>query len=98
MEKFSKTVKVQGTSSEHTITVTAGDGIVKIHCDCEAGIHRRLCKHIIEYANSDIDLQPYLMGANLGTAFENYYYTKKEIDRLQSETRRLKNKIEKAIF
>ncbi len=98
MKDFEKTYTIQGSSEEHTIKVTVHDGKLNIRCDCEAGIHKRLCKHIIQLATSDEELQPFLVDANLDKAFDNIFYAKKEIERLQGESRRLRIKIEKAIF
>lgn len=98
MAELEKTVEVQGTENVYSVEVKAGNGRVKIRCNCEAGIHKRLCKHVIHVARTDADLQPFLVGANLENLFDNYYYAKKEIERLQAENRQTRIKIEKAIF
>jgi len=98
MEDFTKTVTVKGSSGEHTLIIKAESGVLKIHCDCQAGIYKKLCKHVIECINTDKDLQSYLTNTKLGNALEKYYDAKNEIDRLQGEVRRLKRNIEKELF
>ena len=95
---LSKTVTVQGSSGEYVIDVKATDSKLQIHCSCEAGIHKRLCKHVIELARTDSEIQPFIVDAGLTTAFDDYFYFKNEVERLQGEMRRLKKKIEKVIF
>ena len=98
MKNFEKTYTVEGSSGEHTIKVSTGDGKIKIHCDCEAGIHKRLCKHVIQLVTTDAELSPFLADAHLDVAFDNLFYAQDDIKRLQDEARKTKSKIEKAIF
>lgn len=98
MEEFKKTITVQGSSDEHTITISVSDGKLKMHCDCPAGIRHQLCKHVIGVARNDIELQPYVADVNLTSAFDDYYFANAEIERLQAEKRRLRKKIEKVIL
>lgn len=98
MDNLEKTIEVQGTEKEYTVEVKADKGKIKMRCNCEAGIHKRLCKHITYVATTDEDLKPFLVDANLYDAFSEIHHLKKEIERMQAENRRLRIKIEKAIF
>ena|GEM_PF-3197918 len=95
MSDFKKIFQVEGSSGIHNVQFAVVNGELEAHCDCQAGIYRQLCKHVLQCALKDDDVKKVLEEyGNLAVCIE-YQEIKEQIEKLQSKSRRLKSKLVK---
>ena len=95
MNDFQKNFQVEGSSGVHNVQFTLINGELKAYCDCQAGIYRQLCKHVLQCALKDDDVKKVLDEHGLLTVCTEYQEAKDQIEKLQAKSRRLKSKLVK---
>ena len=105
-------ISVKSSSSETTYTVTfeLDNNILKVHCDCQAGIYGKLCKHklnILEGNTSNlVDINDYneltdilskVNNSEFATHNNSIKETDNEIKKLNNKKKKLKKELEKML-
>ena len=95
MNDFNKTFQIEGSSGTHNVQFTLINGELKAYCDCQAGIYRQLCKHVLQCALKDDDIKKVLDEQGILAVCTEYQESKEQIEKLQAKSRRLKSKLVK---
>ena len=92
MIEFFKSFSVQGSSGVYNVKFTSNRFGVKANCDCMAGVHHQLCKHVTQFIETDEEIISAFREWGLMEVYEDYKQKKSGADKLNSEIKAMTKK------
>lgn len=100
MEKFEKEFDVAGNvvvgiKQIHVVRIVSDGQTVHAHCDCMAGEHKTLCKHVLKCIDEDKEIRYALTQCGYLQVYEEHLMMLKEAEKMKREAKNLKKKFER---
>lgn len=92
MIELDKSFSVQGSSSVYNVRFVSNNFGVKASCECAAGSHHQLCKHITQFIESDEEIISALREEGLMEVYEDYIQKKSRSDKLNRDIKAMTKK------